>query len=142
MVRTGGELDGPSVASAAAPRSIRLALTTLLLFGTLWQAACGGPPKAASVSYGAPGDVVDEYTYIPPDSYYDLPGGVSRVPSAPTQTTPNYAAPQQQQMDSNTRALMLMYGMQMMNQSMTPPQQVPRGPGFTCYHYGNMIQCQ
>jgi hypothetical protein len=56
----------------------------------------------------------------------------------------NYAAPQQpqQQMDPNTRALMLMYGMQQLQQSMQPPA-MPVQRGFICRPYpGGAVQCQ
>jgi hypothetical protein len=52
-----------------------------------------------------------------------------------------YAAPQRQ-MGPNARAMMFMYGMQQLQQSMQPPA-MPVHQGFICRPYpGGAIQCQ
>lgn len=175
-------------------RPVRPALVALLLFGTLAPAACGSSPdeytyvppdsyydlpggvsrvpsaptqtypsyaapqrqtNAVSVSYGAPGDVVDEYTYVPPDSYYDLPGGmskgavgeprrqkapapeVSRVPSAPARTEPSRAAPQRQM----TQDEVLMWMLLSQQRVLPAPPPPSYGPKIQCFGSGNSFHC-
>ena len=60
---------------------------------------------------------------------------------AACESSPGYAPPQQQ-MDPQTRALMFYYGMQQLQQSMTPPA-MPAQQGFTCVDWGaGRIHCQ
>ncbi|HCN27942.1 MAG TPA: hypothetical protein DIT64_03990 [Verrucomicrobiales bacterium] len=55
-------------------------------------------------------------------------------------TGSGYSQPQQQ-MDPNTRALMLMYGMQQLQQSMQPPHAAP-AMGVQCYGGQGYMWCQ
>jgi len=47
----------------------------------------------------------------------------------------------QQQMDPNTRAMMFMYGMQQLQQSMQPPPAAP-SMGIRCYGGQGYMWCQ
>ncbi len=63
---------------------------------------------------------------------------------AACESSPGYAPPQQQ-MDPQARALMFYYGMQQLQQSMTPPAMVaPAAPqAITCYPWGGgVVRCQ